>query len=141
MTGIGFYQLGDWIPLCIQPHNGTYAPTLPDASPTAKIVDSTGTLVETINLPIVDRYGAATALFMHRRFLDATYSVGKYMIFYAWATGSGAYAGSEVQQFEIVAGGNVFGSHFGMYWNETPSAGYVISAMDGGYLFHNRNPH
>lgn len=138
MTNLGRFQLGDWLPLCLQAHGSTYAPTLPDNAPTAKIFDASGTLVETLNMPINDRYGPTTALFMRRRLLDSSYSTGFYMVTYLWIVSSTGYA--ETQQFEIVAGGSADGNVIGNYWNETPAAGYVITSLDGGKLLTNRGP-
>ena len=138
MTDLGRFQLGDWLPLCVQTHGSTYAPTLPDNCPTAKIFDESGSLIETLNMPINDRYGPTTALFMRRRLLDSSYAAGKYMIFYLWIVSSTGYP--ECQQFEVVAGGSADGNVIGNYWNETPAAGYVITALHGGKLLTNRGP-
>lgn len=137
---LGKFQLGEWLPLSLVTHNASGTPTLPDAAPTAKIVDSSGTTVDTINMPIGKSKAFITAGFEHIHRLDSDYSAGVYMIFYRWATGSGAFSGAQSQQFEIVAGGDSDGNVMGMTWMPKPQSADVVYQLDGGGLRAGRNP-
>lgn len=136
-TDLGQFQLGDFLPLTLQTVTGDETtPTLPTAAPTAKIFNASGTLVETISLPIHDPVGAV-AYFQHKRQLDSTYSAGKYFICYQWTTTS---AGVQCQTFEILAGGDADGAVIGMAWFEVPEARNVVYQLDSGALRAGRNP-
>ena len=137
---LGRYQLGDWLPLTLVTHNAAGTRTLPDAAPTAKIVDASGTTIDTINMPISKSKAFTISEFEYLLRLDSDYSAGVYMVFFRWATGSGAFSGGQSKQFEILAGGDSDGNVMGMAWMPKPQSADIVYQLDGGALLAGRNP-
>ena len=134
------YQLGDYLELAVQPTNASLTPTVPDDYPTAKIFDSSGTLIDTVTIPVVYKPSATEYYFERRWRLDSDYSAGTYMLVYQYETGAGANVVAQCQTFDIVAGGNSDGAVIGQYFQDVPEAQQVVYQLDGGRMVSRRFP-
>jgi hypothetical protein len=139
------FQLGDWLPLSMQVRDANGVPGVADEpGPTVKIFEADGSLVETINLPVrperiadlTERLGGHEA----RVRLGSDYSVGKYMLTYAYETDSGANVRGHAETFEIVAGGNASGAVIASHFHDLPNANNVVFQLDNGDLRRRINP-
>jgi hypothetical protein len=134
MSYLGRLSLGDYVPLMVACYNGSYVPAEPSAAPTAKIFDAAGSLVETVNMPIRDRY-RRTGFFMKPHRLSSSYSAGRYQIVYEYTAGS---ARAKAEWFDVI-GGNADGSVIAATEFAVPDSRYVVYEADGGKLFAGRN--
>lgn len=133
---IGQFQLGDFLSLRLQCETSAGVPTVPDDTPTAKIYDATGTLIETINLPVLEP-NRSTGWFGKAHRLGSSYSTGRYAIRYTFAITS---TFGKVECFEIVDGGSTTGAVIGMTYYERPHARFVVYATDDGSITAGKNP-
>jgi hypothetical protein len=128
----GRFQQGEFVPLGVACINAAGAPVAPDAAPTLNVYGPSGTkLLAAKPIPTMDRFGT-TGLFAFGLFLNETFPAGHYAVAYQWA--SGAFAGGELDCFEVKAGGDPKGSLISLYWFEQPQAGHVIQELDSGRL-------
>lgn len=139
MAFIGRYKLGDWLPLQLQTVNGSRVATTPDDVPTVKLFNSSGTMVYSQKLPVIERY-VQTGRFYALVLLGRAFSTDTYTAVYYWTTGSGAYNGLEADNFDIVDGGHYDGNVIGMYFFDRPQAKYIVYQTDSGVLIQGRNP-
>lgn len=137
---IGRYRVGDFVPLGCECVDSSGTPSFPTAVPTAKIFDasSLGGAVETVNMPVHDRFGQ-TGFFRKQHRLSSSYSAAKtYIVIYNWAIAGTTY-GYE-QQFETVAGGDADGNVIGAIGLDRPEGQVVVYQLDGGKLHARRGP-
>lgn len=136
---LGRFQLGDSIPLSLgtRTGDGVLGPQLPSAAPVAKTYDASGTLVETIKLPIKNRY-KVTAYFEKRHRLSSSYSAGRYLIVYQWVISATTYQAAAV--FDIIEGGNADGAVIALQGVSRPEAIKVLYETESGKLNVGRNP-
>ena len=131
------HRLGDWLTLSVRTTDAVGTPTLPTDAPTAAIY-SASTRVETVSLPIADRY-KVTAFFKRHIQLDSDYSAGYYQVVYDWNI-SGGYHGTKVEHFQVVAGGDADGAVISVEKLERPEAQYLLYKVDSGAILAGRNP-
>lgn len=136
VTYLGRTKLGKKLSLVLQSINGNGTPTQPDAAPYADIYAGT-TLVETVRLPIVERY-KVNWLFGVDLFLGGKYSTGQHMIVYRWLLSGAKY--QAFAYFEILAGGTVAGPVVAIAEYQKPEAHYLIQQTEDGTLNYGRNP-
>lgn len=135
----GRFQQGEFVPLTVACINAAGAPVAPDAAPTVNVYGPTGTKILAAKpIPTMDRFGTV-GLFGWGLFLNDLYPAGHYTAAYKWA--SGAFAGGDLDWFEIAAGGDPKGSLISLYWFEQPQAGHVIQELDSGRLAIGNNPY
>lgn len=134
---LGRFQIGQEVPLILWTRDRDRTPAFPDSHPLARVVASDGTHVESVQMPVSDRY-QVTGLFRYQLPLGAGYSTGKYTVEYQY-TVSG-YPGLLLASFEVVAGGDVGGPVISLYAVERPEARYVVAQLGTGRLVAGRNP-
>ena len=134
---LGRFHAGDSIPLSVPVENASGTPTLPDSAPVARIYRA-GTLIETVSLPICDRY-KTTAYFQKRHRLSASYTASAaYIIVYQFAISSTTYR--RVSWFSVYAGGDEDGTVIAAAAVERPEANIVLYETESGKLMAGRNP-
>lgn len=133
---LGRPKLGQKLSLTLQTKSAADIPIQPDSAPYADIYAGT-TLVETIRLPILERYKVSW-LFGVDLFLGAKYSTGQHMIVYRYLLSTVKY--QAFAYFEIVGGGAVGGPIIAMTEYRKPEAGYLIHQNEAGDLQYSRNP-
>lgn len=134
---IGYYQLGDILPLrvhCVDSANQDYEP---DAVPSVHIYDSSGNADWSGQIPIDDRQNV-TGYFRFRLNLSSAFNTGRYTILYNYIIDSTNYA--KIEEFEIIAGGDNEGNGFAMHFFRQPAADFVLLQTDGGLLKKLANP-
>ena len=134
---LGHYQLGDLLPISVWTLGASGTPTEPDDVPLIQILDSDGLAVLARTLPVVDSANV-TGFFQYRMNLDQLFSAGYYSILATYIISSTNYA--QVNEFEIVAGGNAEGNGIAMHFFNQPAADYVLLQADRGTLKRLRNP-
>lgn len=137
MSYLGTYQLGDLVPVSVWTVDSSGTPAEPDDAPAVLVMDSSGSIVDALAIPIVDR-NHVTGFFQYRIPLDAEYSTGYWTVHVNYAISSTAYA--DLQTFEILAGGNNEGNGIALHMFKQPSADYVLLQTDHGRLKRLRNP-
>lgn len=133
----GRKSIGDELLLSVQTATAAGVPSLPAASPTARVYDNSGTLVLSKAIPVADS-GDVTGLFAYTLFLDGRFSTGAYSVIYRYSV-----SGDVLQQtdtFDVIAGGQARGTVFAMYDYRRPEADILIEATSGGQLTNQRNP-
>jgi hypothetical protein len=139
MAYLGRFRLGDSVPLFVCCTNGLGSPTFPIDSPTVKTWDPIAGLVQSFQIPVVDRY-AQTGLFEGHLRLSVLYSnLGMWTATYTYVTPDGN-PGLKQDNFEIVEGGNPDGNVVSMSWYERPWAYFIVQELDSGKLVQGRNP-
>ena len=79
---LGRHQIGECFRMSLATINKSGTPSLPDATPTAEIYDSSGSLKETVSLELnSSNYPSFGKL--HR--ITSSYSPGPHMVLYQWA--------------------------------------------------------
>lgn len=134
---LGRYQVGQEVPLILWVRNQDRTPSFPDDVPLARVVDSSGSHIASVKMPVVDRY-TVTGLFQAYLPLSTEYAVGKYTVEYQYRVSG--YSGLLLATFEVVPGGDVGGSVISLYTVERPEARYVVAQLDTGRLVAGRNP-
>ena len=133
----GRYMLGDHLPLGVLTVDGSQTPVAPTAAPTLDIYSSSAKVIANKSLPCIDRYGV-TGVFGMRLFLDARYATGLYCVVYRWTTGS--YKGLEIDDFEIIAGGDPDGVPIATHLYHRPDSDFIVQQLDSGRIIKGRNP-
>lgn len=133
---LGRFHVGDSIPLAVSSEDNNGVPTLPTAAPTARIY-SGSTLIETVSLPIWDRY-KVTAYFQKRHRLGSSYSAGTYLVVYGWTISATSY--KKVAFFQVYSGGDADGNVIAAAAVERPEANYILYETESGSLMAGRNP-
>jgi hypothetical protein len=134
---IGYYQLGDLLPVSVWTLDASGTPTEPDDVPVLQISDASGNAVLAKTLPVVDS-AEITGYFQYRVNLDQIFSAGYHSLIIHYVISSTSYA--VVRQFEIVAGGDDEGQGLAMHFFKQPAADYVLLQTDRGALKRLRNP-
>ncbi len=119
----------------VNPVDPSMVSTAPDLAPVAKILDSSGTLVETVKLPLMDR---SANLFGKRHLLSSSYTAGRYFVIYQWTLSTMVYQNADV--FDVIAGGDVDGQVIGMDYMSLPTGRHLIYETESGKLISGRNP-
>jgi hypothetical protein len=135
MKYIGAHQLGDRLGLALQTGTGP-TPVLPDAAPTATVVNAAGVVVATYSVPPSRQEDAYFARAIH---LNRQYVVGRYAVRYAYQVGG--QNRTELDVFDIVAGGDPGGAVIAGYPFHRPHAEYHVLDLDSGELIRGRNPY
>lgn len=134
----GRYQLGDEAVIGVLCRNGSGTPVAPDAAPTAKVYNSTGTKVAELSIPPKD-IARATGLFEHFVRLGSDFAAGVYSVVYSWS--ASGYTGGDVDWFEIAPGGDEAGTVISMTYFETANAGHLVQQLDSGRIKTGKNPY
>lgn len=133
---LGRFLLGDYVPLVLLAKNTAQTPTALTAFPTAKIYNQSGSLIETVSLPLWDSL-ASTGLFRKLLRLGSLYAAGKYDAVILWTIS--ATVRGDLCRFEI-QGGNTDGSTFSMSPFNSPNSRWLVGQSDAGNLKAYRNP-
>lgn len=133
---LGYFHVGDGIPLALSSENASGTPTLPTTAPVARIY-SGSTLIETVSLPICERY-KTTAYFQKRHVLGSSYSAGRYHIIYQWVISGTTY--KRTACFDVASGGDADGNVIAAAAVARPEAQYVLYETESGKLQSGRNP-
>lgn len=136
-------QLGDTITLAVVTKVGTHggAASVPTGQVTAKIYKGDGSLKETVTLAVRDKPNS-TGLFWKRHLLGniqtGAYIADDYFIIYSWLISAKTY--TQIETFEIVAGGDVKGSVVAMEGVQHPDKTGVIFQDEDSNVQYGRNP-
>ncbi len=136
MSYLGRYMLGQRIFLGVRCLGAAGVPSLPDEAPVAQVYSSTA-LVLSLRLPIQDRQDL-DGWFGASLLLDSRFVEGPGRVLYQY-TVSGT-AGGQVDQFEIVPGGQADGAGLALVYYSRPASDFVLQQVDSGRLLRRRNP-
>lgn len=130
-------QLGDELDITVQVVDAAMTPQTPDAAPTLRIYNSSGTKVATILMPPADRENVS-GLFEHTLLLNWTYAVG----FYSWRASYtvGGVAGVNEGYFEVAAGGSADGAIIAIAFMQNPDGTALVQHTDNDTFLLSRNP-
>lgn len=128
---IGLFQLGDWVPLHHQVLTAGVA-AVPATQVTAKIYNSSLTLVDTITLSPVNP-DVWTGLFTGR--WQVITAAGRIVVYE-----EGTNAVKHVERFDV-EGGDVKGSVVALHSFRAPEGDYVIAQADTGTVYQGRGPY
>lgn len=130
-------QLGDELMVTVQVLDTSLVPQTPDAAPTLRIYNSSGTKVATILMPPADRDNVV-GLFEHTLLLNWTFAVG----FYSWRASYavGGVAGVEEGYFEVADGGGADGSIIALAFMQNPDGTALVQHTDNDTFLLSRNP-
>lgn len=132
---LGRFHVGQSIPLGLASMNTTRVPTAPDEAPLAKIYNASGTLQETIDLPLAS---AAKFYFQKRSRLGSGYSAGRHFVIYQWLIGGVTYQVADT--FDVLSGGDADGGVIAMDVSNLPTGRHVVFETETGTLKSGRNP-
>jgi hypothetical protein len=136
MAFIGRFQLGGTVPLFLITTDANKTPQVPTFPPTVKIWKPSG-LLQVAFVPTIETY-TQTGVFLGRVFLGAQFAVGLYRVSYYYQIG--LFQGVQVDNFEIMAGGNADGNVMSMYYYACAQANFVVQGLDSGKIVQGRNP-
>jgi hypothetical protein len=134
---LGYYQLGDLLPVSVWTLDSASTPTVPDDVPVVHVYDSSGDVITARLLPVIDP-AKITGYFQYRINLDAKFSTGYHTVMVNYVISSANYA--RIHHFEILGGGNSQGVGMAMHFFKQPAADYVLLQTDTGSLKRLRNP-
>lgn len=134
---LGRYQVGQEVPVGVLCRTSLRVPTVPDAAPWVKILDSQGSVIETHELPIVDRYNQ-TGWFQKLVRLGSSFGLGSYTVEITYTLSGAPHI--LISTFEVVAGGDLGGPVIAIYAIDRPEARYVVAQLGTGRLVQGRNP-
>lgn len=134
---LGYFQLGDHVPLTVQCTAGDVA-VAPTSCPSYRIYkDAATSTTATGDLPIIDKAGV-TGLFGDDLFLGGEFSSGWYTVRYTWV--SSGTTRSAMDTFNIADGGDYRGTPVAMHFFEQRGQSHIVVQTDGGVLWAGRNP-
>lgn len=135
---LGRYQAGDTVPIVLATCPDGIA-TPPDDAPTMLVYDQNDTLVDTLRVPIKDRYRQSSTLFAKAINMGSDYGAIRY-----WAFVTAAFSSTTkligIFLWEVLNSGNQNGQIIGMYNLEKPEAELLVWATDQGLIRYGRNP-
>jgi hypothetical protein len=134
---LGFYQLGDRVPLRLYTRNATQTPSTPDAAPVVVIYGENGAKFWEGKLPLLDQE-RQTGYFHRQINLDSAFTSQRYTVFYTWKISSVLLASHE--EFEVMGGGDANGAGIAMNYFRQQIADYVLLQDDNGVLNKLRGP-
>lgn len=134
---LGRYTLGESVSLAIQTTNSSETPTLPTDAPVAAVYNSSGTVVQSISLPVREQ-SVATALFLYDLRLNNLYSAGRYDILVSYTVSS--VKKCRQLEFEVLGGGDANGSGISMEFFSVLPRNYLLIQADGGRVLRKTNP-
>lgn len=134
---LGFYQLGDLLPLRCRTQNAAGTPLTPAAAPQARIIAEDGNTALTVSLPMHDQE-RLTGYFHHQVSLSGQFSSQRYTVIYSWLNGVTPMAITE--EFEVILGGSASGAGIAMHFFRQEAADYVLYQDDTGELNKLRGP-
>jgi hypothetical protein len=139
MNHLGWYVLGEHVPIGIQTYNSSGLHAVPDSAPTFKTVkNATGTLIETgVAIPIIGK-GALTGQFAYRLPLTSAYSSGIWHVFYSWSIGG--FTGQEFDTFEVHSGGDSRGTPISMTYYDLRGIDHLVYQTDMGNIIAGTSP-
>jgi hypothetical protein len=133
----GRIQLGQEVKLGFLAKDANGNNALPDTTPTFRIYNSSGTMILNGLVPIEDRFGY-TGIFEYQQFIDSRFAAGLYFIVFKCTVSS--IARTEVDHFEVLAGGDRHGAVVAMEYYVRPQASFVVQNTLSGALINGRNP-
>lgn len=131
---LGRFQLGQSVPLLVQPvdDGGFHYP--PDAAPVATIVGPGGDTIDSVKLPMV----SDDLNFGRRYFLGFGLALGTYQVAYSYVV-AGVESTSQ-GSFDLIGGGDPGGRVISMFAYERPEGRYVVAQLSGGLIAQGKNP-
>ena len=137
MAWLGKYLQGDMVRGSVWTLDGSGVPILPDEAPRMVVSD---VLVSVLSkkIPITDSV-KTTGYFLYDLCLDSSFPVGEYFLQFLYEH-SGTIRSSELDTFEVVAGGNASGRGIAMTFFKPPTNEYIIVQTDTGIVKRFRNP-
>lgn len=134
----GRWQYGEEKALGVLTTNAAGVPTWPDAAPQVDFYGAAGKIASLArSLPALER-AFTTGLFQGELFLDNQAPVGLVRVVYRWTVGS--FAGSVVDSFEVIQGGDSKGYVLALDDFSRPQADFLIQELSSGRLRAGKNP-
>lgn len=131
--------LGEEILLSVQCLDSNLAPVAPDSAPTMTVRDNAGTVVRSLAIPPLDRYGT-TGMFAYMLPLNSAFATGRHFVQYSYVV-SGTTCVEDPDVFEIVGGGDENGMKNAMFCDDRPDQrDFILTSTDMGTLAANRGP-
>ena len=135
----GRVQLGQTLFLLLQTTNASGEPAMPDDIPRLTVWDNDGTLIERLDMPVLDRH-EQTGMFHYPLYLGNLYAAGAYTVTYLYRHTGSSYSGMEDDTFEVAAGGDADGTVVGMYFYKRPDQDIIVQQCESGVVKAGRNP-
>jgi hypothetical protein len=123
---LGRFTLGEFVPIAVHCHDAEIA-FAPPTAPVFDVYDSAGDKIVSGSLPPLD-LGAITGLFAFGLYLGTSMAIGHYSVIESYSANSIAHMA--VSHFEIVAGGNVYGTVISQAFFDRPHAKFLVQKMD-----------
>lgn len=136
----GRFMLGEHVGLSVQCLNASNVPTNPAAAPLLNIYNTAGTAVLTDadqKVPPKD-VGKTTGLFEYSLFLDSQFSVGIFVVHFAYTISASR---ARLGVFEVLAGGDDKGPYTSMHWYHPPHSKFIVGETADGTTEDRRNPY
>lgn len=119
------------------PGNGV--PTAPDSAPTMSVYTEAGALVASKQIPPLDQF-SSTGLFEYMLPLNSSFSVGRHVVRYSFVISGTTYT-TDLDTFEIVAGGDNSGQFLSLFYLDRPDGNdFILGQTEMGSLTIGRGP-
>jgi hypothetical protein len=135
---LGRHALGAELCCTFQADNGSKEAVTPSSPPQATVHSAAGATVESHLVPARDRT-RSPSLYTLRVNLDGSYSAGRYMVSFRYA--SGGTPRLKAATFDVVAGGDASGAVISQFHLERPHATYIVTKCDSGARKFRRGPY
>ena len=136
MSWIGRYQLGGWVPLTIECYDSSSDDSASDTAPEFTVYNASGT--EVANGRLRHEVGDEDHVYTGEVRLTSSFAAGMYWVLFEFT--DGLFTGQELQNFEVVGGGNSSGAYIALHAYEAPHANILVGQLDGGTLEARKNP-
>lgn len=119
--------------------HGTGVPTAPDAAPTMRVYNESGTLVVSKQIPPLDRF-TATGLFQYMLPITSAFSTGRHIVRYDYLIGAITHV-ADLDTFEVVDGGDDDGQFLSLFYLDRPDGqDFILGMTEQGSLTISRGP-
>ncbi len=131
------WRLGDEASIAFQVRNASGTVSSPDAAPTVRVYNSSGTKVAQFTVPPKDREDA-TGWFGHFVRLGSEFSSGLYSWRASWEVSS--VAGVASGMFRVIGGGSAAGTVIAMQWFANATGKQIVWQTDSGEVRRGKTP-
>ena len=143
---IGRFMLGDWVPLQVLTYNSSLAVVWPTdgsaniLSPYVTVYDaSLNRILTAKQIPAHDPDTTTGYHFLEQR-LGPEFSTGWHMVLYEWRDAASSENKSNIDTFDVIAGGEDDGTYVGLHYYERPDSVQIVGVTDAGRIEARRNP-